>query len=104
MATYTVDRKTWYRGQGCMSRLLLWNGERCCVGFVGQQCGITDGELFNRTTAVRCPDPRWPDYLTSLTGCDAYNINDDQTINDTERESRLTAIFAEHGDTLLFIN
>ena len=39
MAKFTVDRKTWFRGQSSSdSKLLREDGQRCCIGFVAQQC------------------------------------------------------------------
>ena len=47
MATYTVHRKTWYRGKGYEnSRLLAPDGMRCCIGFVGAQRNIPDEQLM----------------------------------------------------------
>lgn len=34
----------------------------------------------------------------------AYSINDDIEITDLQRESKLSALFAKHNDTLIFVD
>lgn len=47
---FTIDRNTWYRGRGGeASRLLCDGGERCCLGFYGQACGLSDEDLLDRS-------------------------------------------------------
>lgn len=113
---FTVDRKTWYRGNGPKeSRLLRVDGMRCCLGHVGKQCGIVDEELLSKSVP---PDvnnsvskfPQWlqepyrrPREDVSDMG-NATDINDEETFSDVVRESKLKAIFAKNGDELEFIN
>lgn len=110
MATYTVSRKTWYRGRGRdESRLLREDGTRCCIGFVGQQCGISDAVLLNRNAIGQSWQsghiggfPAW--MVKGQDIYDAYRENDDIGITDEERESRLQEIFAKHGDEIVFVD
>lgn len=107
--TFTVYRKTWYRGHGTAdSRLLREDGMRCCLGHVGKQCGLRDAELLG----VISPrgNAAFPTFLidgeafrgNSKTCSDMMEINDDRSISDTEREAKLTEIAAANGITLIF--
>jgi hypothetical protein len=104
---YTVDRRTWYRGHSVGSRLLRDDGGKCCIGFVGQQCGISNAELFDMQVAYGVPSKLWPTWMTDESSADiwhAYHTNDDENITDEVREVRLQTIFARHGDEIEFVN
>lgn len=114
---YTVDRKTWYRGKGGeYSALLTKQGKRCCIGFVGQQCGVRDKLMLDIPTihfhgpgaGYLNPSefPAWMSYSThgSQDVDEAYEVNDNEEISDLTREAKLKEIFARHGDELEFIN
>jgi hypothetical protein len=88
---------------------------RCCIGFVGQQCGIRDDHLFRKDTAAAVDKEfgaaSWPIWF----GCSefgilptdvlmAYTINDDRNIDDSVREKRLKEIFARNGDEIVFVD
>lgn len=112
MATYTVSRKTWLRGIGSDdSRLLRPDGMRCCLGFVGAQCGIPDSKLLNHFNPYGVPVgmrekfPAWllaDEWSLSDTCFQAIETNDNENLTGSERESRLQAIFAAHGDEIIF--
>jgi hypothetical protein len=109
MATFTVSRKTWYRGQGPHESYLLQDdGTRCCIGFVGQQCGISDHALLLRRTARIAaglePEPGWPEWLKGTTTSGVYTTNDNVLLSDPERESKLKEIFSAHGDEIVFVD
>ena len=118
---FIVDRKKWYRGRGVVkSKLLRVDGKMCCIGFVGIQCGIEPSLLLNKGTVEKVSLPRslWPTWFFSsvdntLDGdapwiCSdlnrAYEINDATYLTDAEREARLRAIFASHGDEIVFVD
>jgi hypothetical protein len=114
---YVVDRRTWFRGKGADdSKLLMDNGMRCCIGFVGKQCGISDDDLLGvaEVTAMHYDKKKFPTWMRepySLKGKagltvigQAYHTNDDENINDEQREARLKEIFAEAGDEIIFEN
>lgn len=117
MAKFTVDRLTWYRGkESYQSKLLLEDGKRCCIGFVGQQCQVPDesmqgaAEINSLENDLQNVFPDWmtdgrrtPDGNISEIS-KAYNVNDDNTIGDAEREASLKAIFERNGDEIEFIN
>ncbi len=121
MAKFVVDRKMWYRGKGSdTSRLLNAEGQRCCIGFVGQQCNIADEYMLNlpdidsahEEHSVKDQFPAWMhgDKRSRLLGYEstaiftAYHINDDTEIPDNEREEKLKQVFAEFGDEIEFTN
>jgi hypothetical protein len=134
MATFTVKRSEWYRGQGSKdSKLLREDGKRCCIGFVGQQVGFTDEQLLNMSSvqqqAAKNSDiEKWPAWmkgyhLTSadkemwpawmkrhyLTSADkeiqsAYLTNDCMPLTDAERETSLQEIFKRNGDEIVFVD
>jgi hypothetical protein len=112
MAKYIVDRRTWYRGMtdDGNSLLLRSDGKRCCIGFVGQQCGIVDEELLNKGTVYKAPSALWPDWMKESKinfGTDialAYETNDTVRLTDESREAILKKIFARNGDEIEFEN
>ena len=115
MSHYTVDRKTWLRGEGSHKSYLLraCDGKMCCLGHVALQCGFTSEEI----TAVDCPGAlrspaameKWPAWFFNSIGnqanemTDAMATNDEQDLPEGERERRIAEIFAEHGDVLEFV-
>lgn len=109
---FVVKRSEWYRGQGSQnSELLRFDGKRCCIGFVGQQCRIDDADLRGQATVEEVyPSesyrlfPVWMKVPHSPSLNLAYRINDDVDIDDDEREKQLKALFALQGDTISFVD
>ena len=55
--TFTIDRKSWVRGEGIsFSSLLRTDGKRCCLGFFCSSLGIPDEELLERGQPSRLRD------------------------------------------------
>ena len=111
MATYTVKRSEWFRGQGSSESRLLRedDNKRCCIGFVGAQLGIPDENLLDISDVFSIDSDTWPDWMRQYRSSNdpiniAYGINDQELLPDTDRERRLADLFAEHGDTLLFVD
>lgn len=115
MATFTVKRSEWYRGKGSeRSRLLRKDGLKCCIGFVGQQCGIDNSKLSNKITVQsvihRFPETasQWPEWMQLQPALDcarkAYTINDNSHLSDTMRELCLKELFKEHRDEIVFVD
>jgi hypothetical protein len=108
---FIVERKTWYRGNGSSSSMLLRDdGTRCCIGFVGKQCGIADGILLHRGAAhqVDAPIRKWPVWFkvgeAASPLSEAYTINDDPSLSEPVREEKLISLFAENGDEIVFVD
>jgi len=119
---FTVYRSTWLRGG--LDSALLYLGKRCCLGFYGQACGILDSEM-NDVTSFCCLissiekidrifldsdvcnilDSEWATDLMSVNDAQigaafAFRGNDKVLNAESERESLLTDLFAEHGITV----
>lgn len=112
MAKFVVDRQKWYRGQGhASSALLRLDGTRCCIGFVGSQCGLKDYELLHKTTSVHVSEEKnsllrmWPKWTQENWGdiSLAYAVNDDIKMSDKEREDTLKELFIRNGDEIEFV-
>lgn len=119
---YIVKRSEWYRGKTWGSKLLREDGRKCCIGFVGQQCGISDEDLrgrgavsFSPYESTFSPSPsfvKFPEWMrpfdsrqnSSLPIAEAYTVNDDPGISDEVREARLKEIFRSQGDEIEFID
>lgn len=117
---YIVKRSEWYRGHAWASQLLRTDGLKCCIGFVGQQCGIPDEDLVGRGTvsyslyeSTYSPSPsfvKYPEWMRPQERLavnaisEAYTVNDDPGIPDKVREQRLKKIFRSQGDKIEFID
>jgi len=126
---FTVDRSKWYRGKGeSQSALLRSDDQRCCIGFVGQQCGVPDIHMLNYSSILdievlnsirlfpawmqekepvnieelRRIYPDMPEHQSRIRL--AYCVNDDLSLSDEQREEKLKQIFAAAGDEIEFIN
>lgn len=123
---FTVKRSEWYRGNGNAldskpvvhneSQLLREDGKKCCIGFVGLQCGFSEADLLGHgtITVVREDGPGvWPKWMLReewVGGHKEYKIqkayitNDSSDLTDEQREKRLQYIFAENGDEIVFVD
>ena len=112
---FVIDRTKWLRGKGT-GILLNEEGCRCCIGFVGSQLGIEDDDLLN-IFCLRGVDgigsmARTCGFVHSSSGgvTDApfiqmaYELNDDFTLDDAARESKLIELFKANGHELVFEN
>jgi hypothetical protein len=108
---FVVQRSKWLRGRKEGAVLLDESGRMCCLGFVSEQCGVPTAALLGTGVPNRLPDTSGRPLLglllrywtkhTSL-AVRAVEWNDALGITDTERESQLSALFAQHGYTLRF--
>lgn len=127
---FTIKRSEWYRGLGGEhSRLLTPSGRKCCLGFRAEAVGYTAVSMFNvglpsiLVATGESPADLWrgivtkvdadnpaedilaiplPAYYITALGRTLVSINDDKTMDDIEREARLTKIFASVGDEVTF--
>lgn len=114
---FTVERATWYRGNGATGSRLLRaeDGMRCCLGHVGKQCGIPDIAMqeIGSPGAIRSKEERekFPiAFLGPTTTCNnspftgqCVAANDDPNINDEEREVKLIKLFKSNNLELEFV-
>lgn len=108
MGHFIVDRSKWLRGEGRASLLLRSSdGKRCCLGFVGSQCGFADHELAERgspESVLGRSGALFPVWVLGWGGEFAMRVNDSRELADTEREAKLKGIFATHGHTIEFVD
>lgn len=114
MKKLVIDRSKWLRGES-PSYLLTNDGSMCCLGFWCKSQGIEDDAIIHRglPTAI---SPR--DLIKAgVTDMEPFlgvnrpwmwdmfaSINDDTSINDSERETKLEKLFNNIGYTVEFIN
>lgn len=100
---FTVERDHWLRGTD-NGWLLNYKGDRCCVGFYAQACGLDDEAIMGcgplREAAHDSTDPvqkaifKLDDTKTMQT---IYFTNDNSFLDDEERERKLTRLFKRLG-------
>lgn len=109
---FTIERDKWLRGNESNSCLLNDRGKRCCLGFFGQACGLTDNQLlsksapgnvgmigsdeWNRTMFLKTGEDFVP-YLHSMEANMLMRINDGTKYTDEERERLIIEEFAKLG-------
>lgn len=130
-----IDRLLWLRGEGSdASRLIRpCDGKKCCLGFAGEQCGMSSDDLLDKEYFT-CDDPV-PEALKFLVdniknlptshaaftlmiandiklGEDCPNDHEfpgngkpfEPFQSESEREAFLTREFLKHGIEIEFIN
>lgn len=105
--SFTVDRATWLRGS--VGSLLEDDGRRCCVGFLAKEMGYSDDEMrsmpvlgdVTRTELGLPPELRTCNWSSG--DGDIYGANDDDALSDTDREAKLTELFAGIGVEVKFV-
>lgn len=115
---FTVKRSRWYRGQGGVtSRLRQSDGTMCCLGFLGETCGISESAMLNKLmpedVASYADRKKWPPGLIAVEvdgtrwRTDAANemsmTNDSRALGDDEREAKLTELFKGLGIEVEFV-
>jgi hypothetical protein len=111
---FIIDGNTWHRGQGSQgSRLLRHDGNMCCLGHVGKQCGIDDTGLLGMTMPYKLwytDANKFTEFLEPTSEgnrqilAQMANINDAQEMNDTDRMKELSALALSIGHEFKFIN
>ena len=111
--TCTVKRSTWARGghNGPImvpSRLLNSYGNMCCLGFLGETCGIPKATLMGVALPMDLSDENYLQY-PKLDGDDSWGAF--ATLNDTadvkseeDREEKLAALAEKNGFTFVFVD
>ena len=106
-----IERKTWARGATRGDYLKNPSGTKCCLGFLGEACGLSEQELRNHGTLQAVVEFRkiTPNrYLYEMTNRDphsqAIRINDTRQLSEEERETELILIFAGAGIQLSFVD
>lgn len=129
MKRLVIDRTTWLRGDSKNSSLLRTeDGKMCCLGFCALQAGFTPEQIEDKpeptgVSTIDDPDDLWPDgileriedtdpetdelvveYCTTLVTDELMATNDNENLLDSEREKKITSLFASIGITAEFVN
>lgn len=125
MLKVTVKKSEWLRGKGAnASRLVALddkdNVQRCCLGFVGLACGLTDQDMHGYTSPAKFLNEESPrdtqGAFATLTfpNTDTYEntalcrglmyYNDDMDIDDAHRITLLRQFGAEAGIEFDFVD
>lgn len=113
-----IDRTRWLRGEGRGSRLLRQEDNKmCCLGFLGQHCGVSDAEMLERAAPWQAKPEKFPSWLTikldpeedsvldaSKACYDIMRTNDNTSLSDLTREATLVEMFANHDIQVEFVN
>ena len=107
MHTVVINRKKWLRGEQ-NSKLRKPNGKKCCIGFLATALGATNRQITNISTLEEIcgSNKRYIDFNMNYSYplAEAYDTNDDSSINDTVREKKLRTIGKQMGVRFQFIN
>ncbi len=116
---YTIDRQTWRRGGDSAesnenygaTKLLNEQGYMCCLGQCMLQEGILKEVILEKgdpaATNLPCTftvESSISSFSNNVLSQCAMDINDDRTLDDSEREEKLINLFKEHGLELEFVN
>jgi hypothetical protein len=110
--SFTVDRSKWRRGKPD-SALLGLDGNRCCLGFLAQACGIQDDEMQGEPCPSDVVSGLWPEFLLrnngarcvdSSVGKELMDINDSHILSEEEREHFLVEKLSAYGIDVTFID
>jgi hypothetical protein len=105
--TCTVNRKTWVRGrylmQMGMSALLNQEGNMCCLGFLGEACGVPKEKMLYRVVPSSLPD-ELGDMYPKVNGWSEFMFaNDRYDTTDAEKEKELRQLAKKHGFRFRFV-
>ena len=124
--TFTVDRKFWVNARNSSdwnpSRLLNFNGMRCCLGFYCEEAGIPQEDLQDRISPNWLCEPETKNGLVVLRSdlpqklypqgslqkaqhlfARAMQVNDNRSLSDSDREQALIVLFAKYDIELTFV-
>jgi hypothetical protein len=100
----TVDRKTWVRGnKGGISALLNEEGNMCCLGFLGETCGVPR-KLLLRTAVPDSLSPVQQKKFPKVSAWEAFvEVNDHIHTSDAEKEALLKTLAKANGFSFRFV-
>jgi hypothetical protein len=102
----TVDRKTWKRGEKKRGLMMInADGTKCCLGFLGEACGIASEELHSPMPFYLYLEDqaKYPN-MVSPSGWFGFSLtNDDPDITDPVREQRLQELAEKAGFSFKFV-
>lgn len=104
-----IDRERWIRGYSTMPLLLRKDdGKMCCLGFLAKACGADDLQIQGITSPQHTKFIEWPteiliDGSNSLLTQFLMAINDDVSLLENDRESKIVDLMTKIGVTVTFV-
>jgi hypothetical protein len=110
---FTIDRDRWARGNRpgakCFTALLTRDGQKCCLGFYLEACGVNTSRLLEMGLPSDLNLPEEANWL--LEDVDSERMvegviaeaNDTHDLSEVYREHRVAALFAAQGITVHFV-
>lgn len=105
MKEFTIYKDKWVRGDRHhngvylgSSLLLNDKGNMCCLGFLGQACGVVDEAMRERCAPTYIhgyPVAEWSGFI---------KVNDNTTYTDRQRQDKLRRLFKNIGFKVSFKN
>ena len=111
MKEFTIYKDKWVRGNGYFkgndfgsSALLNKEGNMCCLGFLGEACGISRARMLNLTSPFYVDDDHsnhnYPDVVKDWS--EFILVNDNKKLTDRQRQDRLRRMFKNIGYKVSF--
>ena len=111
-----INRRKWRRGSGDSALLMPkeadeFAGQMCCLGFLARAVGHTRKEIYDysKPSEIDAPKDFIVDNLLYKNRKDnnlcgkLMQVNDNDKIDDTKRESLLTKLFKKIGVNVVFV-
>ena len=110
-----INRRKWKRGSGDSALLMPkgseFAGQMCCLGFLARAVGHTRKEIYDysKPSEIDAPKDFIVGNLLGRYGNDnnlcgkLMQVNDNDKIDDTKRESLLTKLFKKIGVNVVFV-
>lgn len=115
-----IDRSRWLRGEGPQNSWLKRqsDGKQCCLGFLGDQCGVPYGlargpehahgrwpeALFYESTFADQYGKSWTRMAVADVTVKLMDVNDAEACAPTHRENCITELFASIGIDAEFVD
>lgn len=116
MKEFTVYKDSWIRGDGFVynddgeriylgnSELLNNDGNMCCLGFLGESCGVSNARMLGQIEPNDVDRNKHRNYPEL--GYDVWNkfisVNDNFRLTDRQRQDRLRRMFKKIGYKVSF--
>ena len=123
---FTIKRSEWIRGdEGDNSRLFNGSGQKCCLGFYSQACGVSEDDMYDVATPDQLSEPfrqKLPEWAQKWRAMGPLRnliyANDLPLFKDgqreenfrfkfrteAEREAKIKELFALQGDEVEFVD
>lgn len=104
MLTVRVVKSKWFRGKKEGSMLLTRDNKMCCIGFLARRLGARPKDIRGVATLEGTSHTKCLDFdAGTLSLGNAYETNDDEKIDDTERIQKLRVLGRKMGVKFVFV-